>query len=135
MTQLVIGLVLGSLIGIAAGAYRWRRAVLALNAIILEKDVALSGMAEDRNRGISKIESPPFAIGLKMYRSNKFEEAFPILLHHAEQGHGDSASLIAKMYFAGMGVEKSVEKYRFWLAKAAQEGDKSAKAKLKKLNT
>lgn len=126
----LLSVVFGLLVGLAIGAFRWRRAVVRLNQIIAEKDQIVDA---DSNLHGDDHDAMPFEFGLKMYRVNKFEEAFPILIYHAAKHHPHAISLVAKMYFAGNGVDKDESQYKYWLEKAAESGDKAAKAKSKRL--
>jgi TPR repeat protein len=71
--------------------------------------------------------------GLRAFSRNDFASAFSLLLPCAEQGDTHAQLLIARMYYAGNGVEKNETSYLYWLAKAAEGGDKSARARLKRL--
>lgn len=128
--MLLASLVFGVLAGLAIGAIRWRREVVRLNQLIAEQDHSVD---ETSNSNDDSDESMAFEFGLKMYRVNRFEESFPILLYHAAKHHPHATSLVAKMYFAGNGVDKDEVQYKYWLQRAAESGDKAAKAKLKHL--
>ena len=128
--MLLATLVFGVLAGLAIGAIRWRREVVRLNQLIAEQDHSVD---ETSSSNDDSDESMAFEFGLKMYRVNRFEEAFPILLYHGAMRHPHATSLVAKMYYAGNGVDKSETQYIYWLERAAESGDKAAKAKLKHL--
>ena len=130
----------GLAVGILIGIIRWRGAVIRLNELLADKDKII-GTQQSGKQFKTEAEAdeasnlPNFDYGLKLYRSNKFKEAFPILLFHAAKGHPQATSLVAKMYFAGNGIESNDALYRYWLEKAAAAGDKSAKAKSKKFTS
>lgn len=98
------------------------------------RDSQVSHLPEDNNEE-AKVDSndKSFDYGLKMYRVKRFDDAFPVLLHHAEKGHTQACSLVAKMYFAGNGTAKDEAKYQYWMLQAAKGGDKAAKAISKRL--
>ncbi len=76
-------------------------------------------------------EPGPLAIGIKAYMQGEHERAEPILRYHAEAGQLKAQQLMARMYYAGHGVPRDMEQYRYWLERAADNGDRSAKARLK----
>jgi TPR repeat protein len=130
-SALLVTLLLGVCLGLAIGAWRWRRAVLQLNGALAGKDREL---ASARAQADATGPAQPFEYGLKLYRINRFDQAFPVLLAHAEQGHPHATSLVAKMYFAGNGVPRDKDRYRYWLQRAAEAGDKAAKAIVKRFD-
>lgn len=72
--------------------------------------------------------------GINAFMGFRFDEAVKLLLPLAEQGEVEAQKLMARLYFSGNGVEKSLEKYNYWLNKAAEQGDRQSKAKLKRIN-
>lgn len=72
--------------------------------------------------------------GVHAFMGFRFEEAVKLLLPLAEEGEVEAQKLMARLYFSGNGVEKSMEKYHDWLSRAAEQGDRQSKAKLKRLN-
>lgn len=72
-------------------------------------------------------------LGINAFMGFRFDEAVRILLPLAEQGDVEAQKLVARLYFAGQGVEKSKERYQYWLERAAGQGDRQSKAKLKRL--
>ena len=77
-------------------------------------------------------ESPNINKGVKAFMNGNYAIAFQILEPSAQAGNLRAQQILAKMYYAGNGVPKDVEKYYYWLQKAADNGDKSAKLKIKK---
>lgn len=71
--------------------------------------------------------------GIHAFMGFRFEEAVALLLPLAEAGEVEAQKLVARLYFAGQGVEKNLDLYRFWLERAAAQGDRQSKAKLKRL--
>ena len=71
--------------------------------------------------------------GIHAFMGFRFEEAVSILLPLAEQGEVEAQKLMARLYFSGHGVEKNLERYEYWLARAAAQGDRQSKAKLKRI--
>lgn len=71
--------------------------------------------------------------GLRAFSKSEFVQAFALLLPCARAGDTHAQMLVARMYYAGHGVEKDEAQYRYWLEKAAQGGDKSARARLKRI--
>ncbi len=94
---------------------------------------AAQALGSDHSTGSESTNKQSFEYGLKLYRLKRFDQSYPILLAHAQRGHPHATSLIVKMYFAGNGVDKDDEQYKYWLEKAAGLGDKAAKAKLKRI--
>ena len=70
--------------------------------------------------------------GLRAFSKNDFENAFTLLLPSAEAGDARAQMLLARMCYAGNGTEQSHEKYLYWLELAAANGEKSARARLKR---
>ncbi|PLW68217.1 SEL1-like repeat protein [Pseudohalioglobus lutimaris] len=73
----------------------------------------------------------PLHLGIKSYMREDYSRAEPILRHHAEAGELKAQQLLAKMYYSGHGVPQSMELYLQWLERAADQGDRAAKARLK----
>lgn len=71
--------------------------------------------------------------GLRAFSRNDFSVAADLLQSCAEAGDIRSQILLSRMYYAGNGVPMDHSKYIYWLEKAADNGDKSARAKLKRL--
>jgi TPR repeat protein len=71
--------------------------------------------------------------GINAFMGFRFDEAVRLLLPLAEQGEVEAQKLMARLYFSGHGVEKSLEKYQYWLEQAATQGDRQSRAKLKRL--
>ncbi|GAB5450189.1 MAG: hypothetical protein Hals2KO_05170 [Halioglobus sp.] len=71
--------------------------------------------------------------GVRAFMRGNYQEAFKLLQPAAEGGNLKAQQLLAKMYFAGHGVEQDREQYLYWLQRCAENGDKPARAKLKKL--
>ncbi len=72
--------------------------------------------------------------GINAFMGFRFDEAVKLLLPLAEQGELEAQKLMARLYFSGNGVEKNIEQYQYWLHKAAEQGDRQSKAKLKRIN-
>lgn len=71
--------------------------------------------------------------GINAFMGSRFGEAVELLMPLAQQGEVEAQKLVARLYFAGQGVEKNREQYRYWLERAAAQGDRQSKAKLKRL--
>ena len=82
--------------------------------------------------GQSDAASLDFAI--KLFQRGDYAEAHAALLPFAEEGSAVAQSLLAKLYYAGHGVARDEQRYWYWLERAAEGGDRSAKAKLKQRN-
>lgn len=66
--------------------------------------------------------------------SRDYAEAVKLLTLSAEQGHGQSASLLANAYLNGeLGLEQDPARGREWLERAAAAGDPLARQKLDNL--
>ena len=72
--------------------------------------------------------------GVNAFMRFRFEEAAELLLPLAQEGELEAQKLMARLYFAGNGVERDRQKYIYWLEKAAEQGDRHSKAKLKKIS-
>ncbi len=73
--------------------------------------------------------------GLRAFARGEFATAVQLLVPCAEAGDVKAQLLVARLYYAGNGVEKDVQRYCYWLERAAEQGDKSARAKLKRLRS
>ncbi|MDZ7783882.1 MAG: hypothetical protein U5K56_13425 [Halioglobus sp.] len=71
--------------------------------------------------------------GVRAFMKQHYEEAFELLEPPARQGNLKAQQLLAKMYYAGHGVPADREQYLYWLKRAADNGDKPSKAKVKKI--
>jgi TPR repeat protein len=71
--------------------------------------------------------------GLRAFARGEYSLAAELLLPCAEAGEVKAQLLLARMYYAGNGVAADPAKYQYWLERAAASGDKSARAKLKRL--
>lgn len=73
--------------------------------------------------------------GIKAFMCGDYQKAAAIIPQFAELDHIKAQTILAKMYFSGNGVSKDMQKYIYWLQRAADNGHKPSKAKLKKLKT
>lgn len=71
--------------------------------------------------------------GLKAFMTGEFELAHRLLLPLAEGGEVRAQNVLARLYFAGNGVPRDLARYEHWLGRAAEGGDRTAKAKVKRL--
>lgn len=74
-------------------------------------------------------------LGVRAFMKGRYERAFRLLEPAGHEGNLKAQQLLAKMYYAGHGVPASKERYLFWLDKAAANGDKPSKIKLKKMKS
>jgi uncharacterized protein len=74
-----------------------------------------------------------FTLGIRAFQKGLYEEAYTKLLPLAEQGEVRAQLALSRMFYAGNGVEKSDEQFVYWLQRAADSGDKSAKSQLKRI--
>jgi TPR repeat protein len=72
--------------------------------------------------------------GVRAFKKGRYVLACQKLLPLAEQGELRAQVIIARLYYAGNGVERDHEKYVYWLQRAADSGDKSSKSQLKRLS-
>ncbi len=96
----------------------------------------LAGIRASRESGApldAGVESPDLTHGIKAFMTGDFDLAHRLLLPLAEAGEVRAQNVLAKLYFAGNGVPRDLERYEHWLARAAAGGDRTAKAKLKRL--
>jgi TPR repeat protein len=73
-------------------------------------------------------------LGIRAFQKSLYEEARVLLEPLAEQGELRAQKIMARLYYAGNGVEKDFEKYTYWLQKAADTGDKAAKSQIKRIH-
>lgn len=71
--------------------------------------------------------------GMRAFSRRDFIAAHTLLTPCAEAGDTGSQLLLARMYYAGNGVTADPDRYRYWLEQAASNGDRSARARLKRL--
>ncbi len=71
-------------------------------------------------------------LGIRAFQKARYEEAFRRLVPFAEAGELRAQLILARLYYAGNGVERSEGRYLHWLQVAADNGDKAAKAQLKR---
>ena len=90
-----------------------------------------SANSTERQAGADPAPAPPLHLGIKAYMREDYTRAEPILRLYAEAGELKAQQLLAKMYYSGHGVPQSNEQYLQWLQRAADQGDRSAKARLK----
>ena len=78
-------------------------------------------------------EAEHLAEGIRAFMKGDYARAFTLLQEPAADDNLKAQLLMAKMYYAGNGVAADHEKYVYWLEKAADNGDRPAKTKLKKI--
>ncbi|TXS95945.1 sel1 repeat family protein [Parahaliea maris] len=71
--------------------------------------------------------------GVRAFQRGHYEEALRLLAPLAEQGEVRAQVILARLYYAGNGVEQSDERHLYWLERAADNGDKAARSRVKKL--
>jgi len=114
------------LAGIALLAGLWRLRV--------RRHAPKAASSEEIIKPVTKAAPPSLSLGVKAFMAGDYLRAEPVLRYHAEAGSLKAQQLMAKMYYGGHGVERNLESYGLWLQKAADQGDKSAKARLKALH-
>ncbi len=62
----------------------------------------------------------------KLYREERYEDAFHAYLSLAEQGYVASQRFVGWLYFRGEGVQRDKTQALLWLEKAAEGGDAEA---------
>lgn len=72
-------------------------------------------------------------LGVRAFMRGDYERAFRLLEPAAREDHLKAQILLSKMYYAGHGVERDAQAYAYWLQRAADNGDKPSRAKLKKV--
>ncbi len=83
------------------------------------------------HQSLSAILSCP--LPREAFQKGQYIEAHEKLAVLAEQGELRAQLIMARLYYAGNGVEKDQETFVYWLQKAADNGDKAAKSHLKRL--
>lgn len=71
--------------------------------------------------------------GMRAFSRSEFTLAAELLLPCAEAGAVRAQMLVSRLYYAGNGVPQDMERYVYWLEQAAEAGEKSARAKLKRM--
>lgn len=79
------------------------------------------------------MSSTELARGIRAFNKGRYEEAHRVLEPLAHSGELRAQLIVARLYYAGNGVEQSDSQYRYWLEQCAANGDKSSRARLKKL--
>lgn len=82
---------------------------------------------------LAKPDSGDLQHGIKAFMRGNYRQAAEIIPRFAEQDHVKAQTILAKMYFSGNGFARDMQKYEYWLQRAADNGHKPSKAKLKKL--
>lgn len=137
-------------------AVRWRLHIRRLNAIIEEQRSRIEALThapiavEEQVRpepGPAGIRLPAAEAlnihkqpadgdvqkGIRAFMRGDYWLAAEILPGFAGQDHVKAQTILAKMYFSGNGVDRDMRRYEYWLQRAADNGHKPSKAKLKKL--
>ena len=94
--------------------------------------------AEARGNGATSRATLPdnhVQLGVRAFMKGRYERAFRLLEPAGHEGNLKAQQLLAKMYYAGHGVTASKDQYLYWLGKAAANGDKPSKIKLKKMKS
>ena len=71
--------------------------------------------------------------GIRAFMKGRYNEAFKLLEPAAKEGNLRAQQCLAKMYYAGNGVAKDREKYLYWMSRAAENGDRPSRFKVKKI--
>ena len=74
--------------------------------------------------------SSDFNTGLKAYNQMKYEDAFLIFSHLAEQGNAGAQHQLGTMYAEGQGVPQDKVEATRWFRRAAEQGDVNAQLSL-----
>ena len=72
--------------------------------------------------------------GLRAFSKHDFDRSFSLLQPCAVAGDARAQMLLARMYYVGNGVPQDHTQYLYWLEQAANNGEKSARARLKRVN-
>lgn len=73
------------------------------------------------------------SLGIQAFQKGHYTEAYERLSVPAEQGELRAQIIMARLYYAGNGVEKDLKQYIYWLQRAADGGDKASKSQIKRL--
>lgn len=76
--------------------------------------------------------SDELVTGVRAFQRGRFQQAVGLLEPLAQGGEVRAQMIMARLYYAGNGVEQDMAQYQYWLQLAADNGDKSAKSLLKK---
>lgn len=94
-----------------------------------------AGTPEKSAPGDSPEPDQSLARGIRLFMRGEYEEAFALLEPPAREGNLKAQLLMVKIYYAGHGVEADHDQYIYWLERAAENGDKPSKTKLKKIRS
>ena len=72
---------------------------------------------------------------LRSFERRDFSRAAELLQPCAAAGMIRAQLLLSRLYYAGNGVEQDMNRYAYWLEQAALQGDRAARAKLKRLRS
>lgn len=73
------------------------------------------------------------AEGVNAFQNGQYAEAYALLVPFAEQGELRAQLIMARLFYAGHGVEKNHDTYVYWLQRSADSGDKASKSLLKRM--
>ena len=71
-------------------------------------------------------------LGIRAFKKSRYQQAKQLLEPLARGGEVRAEMIMARLYYGGNGVEKDLAQYHYWLQRAADHGDKSAKSLVKK---
>lgn len=83
----------------------------------------------------SELPSNHVQLGIRAFMRGDYAQAFELLEPAARQDNLKAQQLLAKMYYAGNGVSEDQEQYLYWLKRAAANGDKPSRIKIKKIES
>jgi TPR repeat protein len=73
--------------------------------------------------------------GIRAFMKGRYKEAFPLLEPAAKESNLRAQQFFTKMYYARNGVPADREKYIYWLTRAAENGDRPSRIKVKRIKS
>lgn len=89
------------------------------------------GIPKDQEKGMFYLKQAAeqgfaeaqYNLGLIYRKMNKYDEAFHWFSLAAKQGHASSQLCLGLCYYAGEGTKRDKKKSKYWMQKAAEQGD------------
>ena len=93
-----------------------------------------NGVPQDKRKGMFYLKqaaeqgyaTAQCEIGIIYLNLNRYDEAFPWLSLAAEQGYATAQTLLGYCYSLGNGTKRDKKKAKYWMQKAAEQGNETA---------
>ncbi|MGE3920079.1 MAG: tetratricopeptide repeat protein [Gammaproteobacteria bacterium] len=107
---------------------------LALLALSLAGSLVLASCETD-NSSNSSNASASFQQGKMAFQQQNYRKAFVTLKPLAQAGNADAQYAVGYMYYYGKGVVEDRAAAKYWIGKAADQGNVAARNQLAKINS